>query len=398
MKKTIIAFICFMLMLSTGVSAVTVEFVIGDTTMAKVQNDTSDRKLETSPLLSAPYIANDRTMVPIRALSESFNCHVNWNADLREVEITNSDKVIKLYIDSHTAYVNEAQITMDTAPQIQGDITFVPVRFVTENMGYNVAYIPQSKSVLIYDKNDFKNDDGQTALYPSYDLWKYIMYRSYGVYPDSTYDPDGSLDKMIKSSLFCYDYLDNIAKENSLSVSDEFIPDEELINSCYTNNILKGEYAKHYYNLGAEDAVLRYFADAKIQEILEFYEKNYVCTKHILISSEELPDAESKKLANKVYKLANNGSDFDELIKEYGEDPGMLQNPDGYVFTKGEMVEAFESESFNLKEGAISKPVKSEFGYHIILRLPLPEISEEIKLKTATELYMMPILEKFGLK
>jgi len=76
----------------------------------------------------------------------------------------------------------------------------------------------------------------------------------------------------------------------------------------------------------------------------------------------------------------------------------MLQNPDGYVFTKGEMVEAFESESFNLKEGAISKPVKSEFGYHIILRLPLPEISEEIKLKTATELYMMPILEKFGLK
>ena len=51
----------------------------------------------------------------------------------------------------------------------------------------------------------------------------------------------------------------------------------------------------------------------------------------------------------------------------------METNPNGYVFTYGEMVEEFEEAAFALEVGEISEPVKTSHGYHIIKKLPLDE-------------------------
>ena len=68
-----------------------------------------------------------------------------------------------------------------------------------------------------------------------------------------------------------------------------------------------------------------------------------------------------------------NGADFDELIKQYGQDPGTEVYPDGYVFTKGEMVEEFETAAFELAENGISDVVETTYGYHVLLRLPITD-------------------------
>ena len=60
---------------------------------------------------------------------------------------------------------------------------------------------------------------------------------------------------------------------------------------------------------------------------------------------------------------------FDELMNEYSEDTGLAANPDGYLFTAGTMVSAFEDTTRALEFGQISDVVESEWGYHIILRL-----------------------------
>ena len=66
---------------------------------------------------------------------------------------------------------------------------------------------------------------------------------------------------------------------------------------------------------------------------------------------------------------------FDQLMNEYSEDgrdaDGNLGYPDGYTTVKGQMVAEFENAALALKDGEISDVVESEFGYHIILRLPL---------------------------
>ena len=62
---------------------------------------------------------------------------------------------------------------------------------------------------------------------------------------------------------------------------------------------------------------------------------------------------------------------FDQLMNEHSEDTGLAANPEGYTTSRGEMVAPFENAALALKDGEISDVVESEFGYHIILRLPL---------------------------
>lgn len=83
--------------------------------------------------------------------------------------------------------------------------------------------------------------------------------------------------------------------------------------------------------------------------------------------------AEQKSAAEDVLKQLQNSDDlrteFDSLMFLYSEDSGLTSNPNGYIFTANEMVEAFESATRSLEFGQISDLVESPFGYHIILRL-----------------------------
>ena len=87
----------------------------------------------------------------------------------------------------------------------------------------------------------------------------------------------------------------------------------------------------------------------------------------------EVDDAQER--AQALYARAQAGEDFDLLIAMYGEDPGMQGNTEGYTFRIGDMVPEFELATLMLEIGEISQPVRSDFGYHIILRTePIPEL------------------------
>lgn len=64
---------------------------------------------------------------------------------------------------------------------------------------------------------------------------------------------------------------------------------------------------------------------------------------------------------------------FDEMMLAYGQDPGVEQNPNGYTFGEGQMVDEFYEGTRALEIGEISEPVRTSYGYHIIMRLPLDE-------------------------
>ena len=88
---------------------------------------------------AAPYVANDRTYVPFRALGEALGAEVAWDNDARTVTYTLGDTKIVMTIGEKTYTVNGEEKTMDVAPEITGERTYVPVRFVGEALGFKVT-------------------------------------------------------------------------------------------------------------------------------------------------------------------------------------------------------------------------------------------------------------------
>ncbi len=85
-----------------------------------------------------PVIKHDRTFVPYRALAESFGAQVNYNDAARAVTVTYDDKVIVMTVGQKGYTVNGEPKVMDVEPYIANDRTMVPVRFVAEAMGFQV--------------------------------------------------------------------------------------------------------------------------------------------------------------------------------------------------------------------------------------------------------------------
>ncbi|WP_248479852.1 N-acetylmuramoyl-L-alanine amidase [Tepidibacter aestuarii] len=104
-----------------------------------------------------PVILNDRTLVPVRLVSENLGAKVSWDAKNYEVHIQKDDKEIVLKIDSYKAYVNEKEyILPDKVPaKLISDRTMVPVRFVSEQLGVNVDWDSANRVVLLESQGDF---------------------------------------------------------------------------------------------------------------------------------------------------------------------------------------------------------------------------------------------------
>jgi len=91
----------------------------------------------------------NRTMIPVRAVSESLGATVGWDANKRMVSIDLDDKHIELVIDSSVVFANGVSTQIDTEAKIVNDRTFVPVRFVSENLGFKVDWDSVNRTVLI---------------------------------------------------------------------------------------------------------------------------------------------------------------------------------------------------------------------------------------------------------
>lgn len=127
--------------------------------------------------------------------------------------------------------------------------------------------------------------------------------------------------------------------------------------------------------------------EIKEEEIKAFYDENkakfktaeQINAKHILVKEEEE--------ANKIKTEIEAGKTFEEAAKEYSTCPSKERGGDLGQFSKGQMVPEFEDAAFAAEIGALVGPVKTQFGYHLILvdkKLPekinaFDEVEEAIK-------------------
>lgn len=102
-----------------------------------------------------------------------------------------------------------------------------------------------------------------------------------------------------------------------------------------------------------------------------FEQKETVQASHILVkmeanASKAEQDAAAKKINDLYVQLTDGKKDFAELAKANSDCPSSEQGGDLGAFGRGMMVPEFEKVAFSLKPGEISKPFKTQFGYHIV--------------------------------
>lgn len=104
--------------------------------------------------------------------------------------------------------------------------------------------------------------------------------------------------------------------------------------------------------------------------------------KHILITADNRSDAEAQKLANDVYAKIQSGTNFADAAKQYSDDTSSKNNG-GIVdaYQPGIFSKDFDQAVESLKNGQVSKPVKTQYGYHIIevetAQVKLPSLETE---------------------
>ena len=89
---------------------------------------------------TAPMLQNDITFVPIRFVSENMKGDVFWDGNERTVLVELEGHNIKFYIDSTVYTVDGVEYTLDSAPFISNDRTMIPIRALSEGAGKKVVW------------------------------------------------------------------------------------------------------------------------------------------------------------------------------------------------------------------------------------------------------------------
>lgn len=96
-----------------------------------------------------PVLSNDRTLVPLRAIFEALKATVDWDNDTETVTSVKDDITVKMTIGKNEFYVNGEQKWLDVPPQLINDRTLVPVRAIAESFKCKVDWDDNTQSVLI---------------------------------------------------------------------------------------------------------------------------------------------------------------------------------------------------------------------------------------------------------
>lgn len=103
----------------------------------------------------APVIEDSRTLVPVRAISEGgMGADVKWDGKLKLVTVLKDDMEILLTIGEKEVLVNGETKKLDVPAKLINDRTMVPVRFVGETFDYNVEWDNENRRVLIDEKSN----------------------------------------------------------------------------------------------------------------------------------------------------------------------------------------------------------------------------------------------------
>ena len=138
----------------------------------------------------APVIVEERTLVPLRAVSEALGCDVSWDADTKGITLCDGSNLYFTWIDKDHAFKTsstalEDTTVMDVSPTIMNDYTMVPLRAISEMFGATVNWDGGASTVTIdYTKKNV--EEGLAKKFETYEKVLNQKYDAYKGYADGT--------------------------------------------------------------------------------------------------------------------------------------------------------------------------------------------------------------------
>lgn len=101
-----------------------------------------------------PVNIEGRVLVPMRAIFEAFGAEITWDGKVRRITGTLGQNTVELIIGNNTANIDGKVVEMDVPAQIINNRTMVPIRFVSESLDAQVSWIQELKTVVIVKKGE----------------------------------------------------------------------------------------------------------------------------------------------------------------------------------------------------------------------------------------------------
>ncbi len=140
--KNIFSFIICLSIVFTMLSEITVSAA----TVNNITVTINGKKIEFDV---PPQLINDRTMVPLRAIFEALEATVDWNNETETVTSKRDNTTISLTINNPTMYVNGEAIMLDSPACLISDRTLVPIRAISEAFKARVYWDNETQTVAI---------------------------------------------------------------------------------------------------------------------------------------------------------------------------------------------------------------------------------------------------------
>jgi foldase protein PrsA len=156
-------------------------------------------------------------------------------------------------------------------------------------------------------------------------------------------------------------YFGGDEKRYEKQLKQQGLTDAQVRRDVRANVISEKIFAEVTKDVKVTDAdVQKYYTDNKAQ----YGTPESRDVRHILVKT--------RAQANQLYDQLKAGANFATLAKKYSQDPGSKDQGGKYTVVKGQTVAPFEQTAFLLEKNQISRPVKTQYGYHIIQ--PLSEV------------------------
>ena len=240
------------------------------------------------------------------------------------------------------------------------------------------ALIAQAKQSYKNQKRDFPAAGSQEFQTLRNQAVQFLVQREQFAQEAENLDVDVT-DKAVNARLekILKQYFGGDKKKYEKQLKEQGISEQQVRNDIRAQIISEKIFAEVTGDVKVGDA-----------EINAYYEKNKAQysqpesreVRHILVKT--------KKQADDLYTQLQNGGNFDALAKKFSEDTGSKANGGKLTISKGQTVAEFDKTAFELDKDEISKPVKTEFGFHIIQSLsetkaakvtPLDQVKASIK-------------------